>query len=209
MNIQELIFNNTFYVCRHGKTIWNKEQKIQGQLDSPLLEESKSDLKRIGQFLLNINFDIFFCSPQTRAKNSFKLLGELNAKNVFYESSLRELSHGIYEGKHKDDIDPNWKDKRSKDKWNIPWPEGESYKDVYERLYSFLASLNIKNNTIGIMGHETTNKILIGLMLYINKEYYDGFKQPNTVIYKIAYGNLYLMETSARFIKNVYIKEFK
>ena len=30
------------YLCRHGQTEWNRDKRLQGQLDSPLTEQGRA-----------------------------------------------------------------------------------------------------------------------------------------------------------------------
>ena len=40
---------NNLIITRHGRTKWNLERRIQGNLDSPLLSESIYHLKNLGK----------------------------------------------------------------------------------------------------------------------------------------------------------------
>ena len=50
----------TFYITRHGQTLFNAQSKIQGACDSPLTELGIKQAKIAGEHLkdLNINFDL-------------------------------------------------------------------------------------------------------------------------------------------------------
>lgn len=51
------------YFIRHGKTEWNLEMRFQGASgDSPLLETSIDELKRLGKHLSNVQFDKIYSS---------------------------------------------------------------------------------------------------------------------------------------------------
>lgn len=52
---------------RHGKTSWNKEKKMQGNVDIPLSEEGIIHAEKMADKLENKKIDIAFCSPLVRA----------------------------------------------------------------------------------------------------------------------------------------------
>ena len=38
----------TIYLVRHGETEWNREGRMQGNLDSPLTERGEDQARRVG-----------------------------------------------------------------------------------------------------------------------------------------------------------------
>ncbi|MBM7636361.1 histidine phosphatase family protein [Streptococcus saliviloxodontae] len=89
------------YFVRHGKTEWNVEGRFQGAGgDSPLLEESKQDLKELGHYLADTDFDCVFSSDLTRARKTAQLIMEENhfPKQLIYTEALREWQLGNLEG---------------------------------------------------------------------------------------------------------------
>lgn len=60
------------YFVRHGKTLWNLEGRFQGAGgDSPLLEESKDEIRLLGKSLSKISFDAVYTSDLPRASYNF------------------------------------------------------------------------------------------------------------------------------------------
>ena len=57
----------TIYLVRHGQTIINKYDKIQGWCDTPLTDKGIADAKHAGEVLKNIPFDIALSSDLGRA----------------------------------------------------------------------------------------------------------------------------------------------
>ena len=86
------------YIIRHGKTDWNNRKKLQGQTDIPLNEEGRSMAKEAGKRYKDIHFDVCYCSPLVRAKETAGLLLEGRNVPVIYDDRLKEMSFGIYEG---------------------------------------------------------------------------------------------------------------
>lgn len=90
-----------FYFIRHGKTLWNLERRFQGASgDSPLLNESIETLKKLGQYLQEIPFDVIYSSDLPRAITSAQIIqSQLKDSCLLQEtSSLREWQLGKLEG---------------------------------------------------------------------------------------------------------------
>ena len=62
------------YLIRHGKTIWNAENRLQGRTDIELNEEGIAAAKELGEKLKNIHFDMIYSSPLKRAFNTAELI---------------------------------------------------------------------------------------------------------------------------------------
>ena len=86
------------YIMRHGKTEWNELHKLQGRTDIPLNEEGRQMAKIAGEKYKDINFDVCYCSPLVRAKETAKLVLEGRNIPIIYDDRLKEMSFGIYEG---------------------------------------------------------------------------------------------------------------
>ena len=55
------------YFVRHGETLWNKEGRIQGELDSPLTTKGREDIQKLAENLNSIEFDEVYSSELGRA----------------------------------------------------------------------------------------------------------------------------------------------
>lgn len=89
------------YFVRHGKTLWNLEGRFQGASgDSPLLEESIETLKKLGQYLQEIPFDVIYSSDLPRALTSAQIIqSQLKDSCPLQETPLlREWQLGKLEG---------------------------------------------------------------------------------------------------------------
>lgn len=89
------------YFVRHGKTEWNKEMRLQGRFgDSPLLKTSYQQIELLGQVLTPVDFEVCFCSPSRRARETAE--GILTCQKapvpIHFEENFRELGYGDLEG---------------------------------------------------------------------------------------------------------------
>lgn len=96
----------TIYVVRHGQTIFNLMDRVQGISDGILTEKGISGAVNMGKGLRDVPFGAVYSSDLGRARETARLAMEQNraAKNwkVIEKPELREVSFGIFEG------DPNW-----------------------------------------------------------------------------------------------------
>jgi len=86
------------YVLRHGKTDWNAQYRLQGRTDIPLNDEGREMARRAAIEYKDINFDVCYCSPLIRARETAKLLLEGRDVPIIYDDRLMEMSFGEYEG---------------------------------------------------------------------------------------------------------------
>lgn len=86
------------YIMRHGITEWNVIKKLQGQSDIPLNEDGRALARKAHDEYAGVHFDVCFCSPLVRAKETAALLLEGRGVPVEYDDRLKEMCFGEYEG---------------------------------------------------------------------------------------------------------------
>lgn len=127
----------TFYLMRHGQTLFNVRRKIQGACDSPLTEQGIIQAKEAGERLKGINFDHFYSSTAERASDTLELVvGE----SITYQrlKGLKEMNFGTFEGES-EDLNP--KTPEGYKDFFLPYG-GESQEEVKQRM---------KETCLGIM----------------------------------------------------------
>lgn len=156
------------YMMRHGQTDWNKKHLYQGRTDIPLNENGRYVAQLTHEGMKNIPFDVAFCSPLCRAKETAEIV--LSGRNVplYEDERIIEMSFGPYEA-----TDMRIMDERMKiffehpDQYDVP--EGaESFEEVLEREGDFLKELigkqEYKDSTILIATHGAALRGLICAM---------------------------------------------
>lgn len=86
------------YIMRHGRTDWNEKHKLQGRTDIPLNSFGREMAEKAAEEYKNIHFDICFCSPLIRAKETAEIF--LRGRNIpiITDNRIVEMCFGIYEG---------------------------------------------------------------------------------------------------------------
>ena len=131
------------YLVRHGETVWNVEDKMQGVKDSPLTERGIEHARKLGQALKTLSIDInkIYSSDLGRAFNTAALIGEALELDIFKDERLRERNMGIFEGCSWDYVRehyPNEFAKTVSDDNDYRIPEGETKGEYIEKVSSFL-----------------------------------------------------------------------
>ena len=127
----------------HGTTEDNKKHLASGHADVELSELGVEQAKKLKEQMKD-EFDAVFTSDLKRAVDTAMLA----FGRATQDKRLRECNYGDLTQKHK-----TW---NIADYINTPYPNGESYKDVEERMSDFLDHLNInfENTHVAIVAHK-------------------------------------------------------
>ncbi|MDR3050061.1 MAG: histidine phosphatase family protein [Elusimicrobiota bacterium] len=90
------------YIVRHGKTLFNITNKVQGFSNSPLTEDGAAQAVQLGKGLRNIEFAAAFCGDLGRQRDTAKYILSQNKNKIpslIELYGLREWSFGGFEGK--------------------------------------------------------------------------------------------------------------
>ncbi|CAM3139330.1 histidine phosphatase family protein [Moritella viscosa] len=87
-----------FFLARHGETQWNKLQKLQGQLDSPLTKTGLIQAKSLAQLLETPVIDRIISSPLPRAELTANIINQTLALPLQQHPALIERHFGDWQG---------------------------------------------------------------------------------------------------------------
>ncbi|KOR83535.1 hypothetical protein AM233_04980 [Bacillus sp. FJAT-22058] len=92
----------TIYLVRHGKTILNNTDRVQGWADGPLIPSGEELIKNVGKGLANVPFIGAYSSDSGRAIQTANLILAENTSakdlKLIQKPGIREAYFGIYEG---------------------------------------------------------------------------------------------------------------
>ena len=130
----------------HGTTSDNIEGKCSGWNQVELTDLGKERAIKLGQIRKDTHFDVIFTSDLIRAIDSANLA--FPNVNHTQDKRLRECNYGDLDGKDKKLV-------VYEDHIDIPFPNGESLKDVEKRIINFIEFIkeNYSGKTIGIVAH--------------------------------------------------------
>ncbi len=129
-------------LVRHGKSEWNKTCQCTGWSDIDLAEEGIEEAKRAADALTDIDIHVAHVSELKRAKQTLKHIEQTLGRTIETKSSaaLNERHYGIYTGKNKWEVKEKIGDEKFhalRRGWDVKIPEGESLKDVYNRVIPY------------------------------------------------------------------------
>ena len=134
----------TLYLVRHGETAHNAAGLTMGQLDIPLNDRGLAQARETAAWLRRYPIERILSSDLSRATATAQPLAEALELAVEPEPRLRELSFGIFEGRHIDDcarehpeIVARW---RSGD-FDFAPPGGETRRSLMTRTRALLDDL--------------------------------------------------------------------
>ncbi|WP_342548645.1 histidine phosphatase family protein [Paenibacillus sp. FSL P2-0089] len=130
-------------LVRHGYTQWNQERRYLGRTDVTLMPGEAERLKRLrAQPPLGGEFRRVYCSDLRRCRETLEALVPHLMPQAIYDSRLREMDFGAWEGCRYDQLKDNplyrsWIDNPG----SVTPPEGETWEQFAVRVDHFWAQL--------------------------------------------------------------------
>lgn len=185
------------YLFRHGETKWNIEGRRQGQKDSPLTArgrlQAQDNARLLKQHSALDEPVIIYASPIGRARDTaLIMLDELgiSADAIDYDDRLMESSFGDWEGFTDAEVaeryPASWQ-ARTKDRWNVRPPFGESYADVNVRVGEWLEEAEFGKTTL-VICHGLTSRVLRGIYAGLTNREIFGLPEPHEGFFKLNNG---------------------
>lgn len=134
-------------LVRHGKSTWNALGKWTGHTDVELTEEGRIEAKRAAEAIRDIELHKAHTSLLKRAHQTFEEIKNalgLHSLEVKTHHALNERDYGVYTGMNKWEVKEKIGDeefKKLRRGWDVAIPNGESLKDVYERVVPYYESV--------------------------------------------------------------------
>lgn len=176
------------YLCRHGETDFNLENRIQGRPDNPLNSNGQAQARALSRYLASEPLDVITSSTLQRARSTTDAVAQAHpdARRVPPLSTVVEMCFGDLEGERLDVIEATYKSYVAS--WRAgdsdrAWPgayggvKGESPRVVAARGIEGLRTLGVLPPTAGtsslaaasdrtflLVAHGRFNKILISAL---------------------------------------------
>jgi len=186
-------------LVRHGESEWNAEGLWTGWTDIPLSEKGREEAKEAAESLRNINFDLAYTSILSRAKETLEIIKQtlnLTDLKTLESPALNERDYGEFTGKNKWEIEKeigpeNFQKLRRG--WYYPIRNGETLKDVYERVVPYyrqeiLPNLKQGKNVL-VSAHGNSLRALV--------KYLDNISDEDIANLEIATGNVILYQVNS------------
>jgi broad specificity phosphatase PhoE len=137
------------YVVRHGETTSNYKKIITGALDPPLTQKGVNQILLIANKIPN-TIQLIYSSTFSRCISSAEIINKNIGVEIVIDAKLNERSFGLLQGKSWEDIDSSHKLRELdfRNEYDYKSYGGEDYKQVSERVKSFLTGISGSNIVI-------------------------------------------------------------
>ncbi|HSU79025.1 MAG TPA: histidine phosphatase family protein [Candidatus Angelobacter sp.] len=129
------------YLTRHGETIWNKEERLQGRANSPLTARGIRQAEELANRLRCQPLDIIISSPSERTLQTAQIINGNHNLLIVQDEHFMEIDVADWEGKKKEELEQD----RAFQFWKQPHlyksERGEDFYDVRERVLPRIKSL--------------------------------------------------------------------
>jgi probable phosphoglycerate mutase len=143
--------NTILYLVRHGETVDNARQLMQGQTQGELNENGVLQAKALSEQWRNRVIDAVISSDLKRAVDTAAVIAAPHGLEVMTTSLLRERDWGDFTGRYIPDLK------------NEPWPENvESLENLLSRAGEFITYVRqtFPGKKVLAVGHGIINKAI-------------------------------------------------
>ena len=155
-----IIFSNfmtTLYLVRHGETVDNALQLMQGQTQGQLNKKGVKQAQQTSLIYKDTKIDVFMSSDLYRAIQTCELIAKPHHATIVTTPLLRERDWGDFTGRFIPDLK------------GLPFPENvESIDDLLNRATSFLTYVKqvCPHGSILAVGHGIINKAIQSVLYH-------------------------------------------
>ncbi|HEY3340970.1 MAG TPA: histidine phosphatase family protein [Anaerolineae bacterium] len=179
----------TLYLIRHGRSVGNATQRIQGWLDLPLDDLGRKQARLAGVRLRHKPLAAIYTSPLQRAAETAQLIAAACGLTVNYDERLREYHMGAWTGMTAQEIQammpPRWDD----DQYDRIGPGGETGADMRTRVSSFMSDVLARHQDqmFAVVCHGGTLGGIVSMALGMPARRRQPFSFANASITKLTY----------------------
>ena len=179
-------------LVRHGETAWNVEERMQGQLDSPLTKLGMAQTQAVAKRLQQETFTTLYSSDLGRAYQTAAAIAALTGHAIQTDERLREKHFGIIQGLRSTEIQstyPGIYAERGMHSPDYVVPGGESTRQVLTRSWAALHEWAVRHPGERIVA-VTHGGVISGLLKHVlglSLEQPRRFEILNTSLHLVSY----------------------
>tara|TARA_B100000686_G_scaffold102585_1_gene109895 strand:+ start:16291 stop:16929 length:639 start_codon:yes stop_codon:yes gene_type:complete len=194
---QESEFVLRLYLVRHGETVWNFENRIQGASDVPLNDRGREQAESLAIKLQKIQFFKILSSPLERAFETAKIISLTQESAISKVDCFAELDQGKLEGLKFKEIQEKFPDFSSK--WRIVpgevrMPGGETLNELQERAWQGIQNIydefSNEEEPILIVSHNLAIICILSKILDVSLNEFRKFRQHNASVNIIEHDSM-------------------
>lgn len=186
-------------ITRHGETEWNLIRRTQGATDTNLTDRGRAQARLLANRLVDSKIDMIYSSTLSRAIETSEIISSVIDVPIMMEKDLKEYSFGIWEGKNFDALKDNYPEiykiwESTPQTCQIP--DAEHFPTYSCRVNKFIERSLEKHadDTILVVSHALTSKLMITNSLNLPEEYIHSFKVENASVNIMNFSDRVVME---------------
>jgi len=179
-------------LIRHGQSRWNREGRIQGQLDVPLSALGVRQAEAVARRLRSAPLAAVYASPLERAVATGRAIARPHDLPVTIVPELTEIHHGDWQGRTVPEIAVV--DRERLALWarvpgRVRMPNGERLFDVRRRSLAAVAALISRHpgETVAVVSHEVVIKVVVAEALGLDYDHLARVAIDNAALNIIDY----------------------
>lgn len=185
-------------LARHHESEWNKLGKWTGVTDVALSPYGFEMSRKMGDLLKGVHVDQAFASEQVRSLQTLQCMEEDAAIDVpiTRNAALNERDYGDYTGKDKWQVEKEVGEKAFeaiRRGWDVPVPNGETLKMVYERAVPFylktIVPLVLSGKDILVVAHGNSLRAMV--------KYIENISDEGIVKLEFPFGGIFIYDIDA------------
>ncbi|HIO60861.1 MAG TPA: histidine phosphatase family protein [Deltaproteobacteria bacterium] len=185
-------------LIRHGETVWNSQQRMQGHSNSDLSEEGRAQIESLGQWMKNVSFDHIYSSDSLRTRQTAEAITKYSGHTLKIDQRLREKNLGVFEGltteeakERHPEIFRLFKTAGS----NYVIDEGESTQQLLDRALEFIEEIRLlqPDQRVVLVTHGGVVRVLIKHTLGLSVGSPTRFLIKNTGLFRLVWNEKWLV----------------
>ncbi|HYA15665.1 MAG TPA: histidine phosphatase family protein [Syntrophales bacterium] len=146
-------------LVRHGETLSNRENRVQGVTDNELSDYGRLQAEKLAESLRSEPIDGIISSPLKRAYQTAQAICKFHEASIEVDSNLQEMNHGDFENisiaelreKHLPFLNQWFSDPAS-----VAMPNGESLFDLQARAWGAIKKIMGNSKNVLVVSHGMT-----------------------------------------------------
>jgi len=202
------------FLIRHGATVLSAEDRFAGAVDVLLSDGGRDQSRRLGARLAREPITVAFASPMKRTLETARLIVEPHEIAVTAVDGFREIAHGRWEGKTRQDVEREYPEEYARyehDPFSFAPVDGESGLSVTARALPALLKIveDHCDERIVVVSHKATIRLLLSSLLGFDpRKYRDRLDQSpcalNILDFKdVAHARLTLFNDTSHYTVDV------
>jgi broad specificity phosphatase PhoE len=190
------------YLVRHGQTLFNREDRVQGRVDSPLTALGEQQAAAMGARLKALIAAeggewTIQVSPLGRARQTAAIIAEITGLGEpAVDERLIEVGYGVFEGLTRPEVDAGWPEFTGMNGIFGRAPGGETFDGIAARVADWLDETRqhaAGARTIAVT-HAGVARTMRGLYLGLDAPAMRQMDKPQGVIFRLGGGAIDRLE---------------